>query len=57
MIEEVITRGYLAGPALGNLDDGITVGLSLATELRNGSTNGAVSAELRISDFRVMEKR
>ncbi|MEZ4441320.1 MAG: hypothetical protein R3B72_19630 [Polyangiaceae bacterium] len=57
LIEEVITRGYLAGPASGNLDDGITVGLSLATELRNGSTNGAVSAELRISDFRVMEKR
>lgn len=55
IIADLITRGFLVGPVSGDLNTVPTTSLSLATEVKNNSSTGAV-AEMWISDFRALHK-
>jgi len=55
IIRDLIARKYLKGPS-GKLKDGQTSGMSIATEVRNDTATNAASAELRVSNFRVLSR-
>ena len=54
IIANLVSRGYLEAP-VGGLAAAKTVGLGMATEAKNNGNTG-VSAEMWITDFRVMDQ-
>ncbi len=52
IIPSLVARGYLVGPT-GGWDTADTSSCAMSTETRNDAASGSVSAELRITDFRV----
>lgn len=57
ILSQLVAQGHLTGPSNGDLSTGVTTALNIATEVRNGgSGKNTVSAEARVSDFRISAK-